>query len=125
MLRRFGILTIIALLSLLFLGMWLARQLRIDSALTVVVAGMVLRAFVMERENNMCGRFGATFNYSKLKTLWNLRGEIHEFGPRYTIAHVARRAGNYPEQRPQRIEVDALGTGAILDIGPIYRPAHD
>jgi putative SOS response-associated peptidase YedK len=34
----------------------------------------------------MCGRFGVTFNYRELKALWNLRGDVPDFGPRYNIA---------------------------------------
>jgi putative SOS response-associated peptidase YedK len=34
----------------------------------------------------MCGRFGASFHYRDLKVLWNLRGDLPEFGPRYNIA---------------------------------------
>jgi len=35
----------------------------------------------------MCGRFGATFQYRDIiKVLWNLRGDLPEFGPRYNIA---------------------------------------
>jgi len=34
----------------------------------------------------MCGRFGVTFQYRELKALWNLRGDLPQFGPRYNIA---------------------------------------
>ena len=34
----------------------------------------------------MCGRFGASFQYRNIKALWNLRGDLPEFGPRYNIA---------------------------------------
>jgi putative SOS response-associated peptidase YedK len=34
----------------------------------------------------MCGRFGASFQYRDIKVLWNLRGDLPEFGPRYNIA---------------------------------------
>ena len=34
----------------------------------------------------MCGRFGASFQYRDIKVLWNLRGDLPEFGPRYCIA---------------------------------------
>jgi putative SOS response-associated peptidase YedK len=34
----------------------------------------------------MCGRFGASFQYRDLMALWNLRGDLPEFGPRYNIA---------------------------------------
>jgi putative SOS response-associated peptidase YedK len=34
----------------------------------------------------MCGRFEATFQYRDLMALWNLRGDLPEFGPRYNIA---------------------------------------
>jgi len=34
----------------------------------------------------MCGRFGGTFQYRDIKVLWNLRGDLPEFGPRYNIA---------------------------------------
>jgi putative SOS response-associated peptidase YedK len=34
----------------------------------------------------MCGRFGASFQYRNIKVLWNLRGDLPEFGPRYNIA---------------------------------------
>ena len=34
----------------------------------------------------MCGRFGASFQYRDIKVLWNLRGDLPEFGPRYNVA---------------------------------------
>jgi putative SOS response-associated peptidase YedK len=34
----------------------------------------------------MCGRFGASFQDRELMALWNLRGDLPEFGPRYNIA---------------------------------------
>jgi len=35
----------------------------------------------------MCGRFGASFHYHRdLKALWNLRGDLPGFAPRYNIA---------------------------------------
>ena len=34
----------------------------------------------------MCGRFGASFQYRELKALWNLNGNLADFGPRYNLA---------------------------------------
>jgi putative SOS response-associated peptidase YedK len=49
-------------------------------------AGIAQPVFVRDQESNMCGRFGATFNYRNLKILWNLHGDLLDFGPRYNIA---------------------------------------
>ena len=55
----------------------------------------------------MCGRFGTTFNYTKLKALWNLRGDLFDFGPRYNIAPsqdvpVIVRNDEHNELKPMR-----------------------
>ncbi len=55
----------------------------------------------------MCGRFGASFQYRELKALWNLRGDLPEFGPRYNIAPsqevpVIMRSGSRNEIKPMR-----------------------
>jgi putative SOS response-associated peptidase YedK len=34
----------------------------------------------------MCGRFGASFQFRDIKALWNLRGDLPGFAPRYNIA---------------------------------------
>jgi putative SOS response-associated peptidase YedK len=55
----------------------------------------------------MCGRFGATFQYRDIKVLWNLRGDLPEFGPRYNIApsqevSIIVRNEDHNEAKPMR-----------------------
>ena len=55
----------------------------------------------------MCGRFGASFKYRDIKVLWNLRGDLPEFGPRYNIAPsqevpVIVRSEDHNEVKPMR-----------------------
>jgi putative SOS response-associated peptidase YedK len=55
----------------------------------------------------MCGRFGASFQYRELKALWNLRGDLPGFFPRYNVAPsqdvpVIVRRENRNELKPMR-----------------------
>jgi putative SOS response-associated peptidase YedK len=68
----------------------------------------------------MCDRFGASFCYRELMALWNLRGDLPEFGPRYNIAPSQLRNESRNEIKSMR-----WGLGAVVGARPFDRSAYD
>jgi putative SOS response-associated peptidase YedK len=75
----------------------------------------------------MCGRFGATFQYSDIKVRWNLYGDLASFAPRYNIAPsqnvpVIVRNEDRNELKPMRRGLAFVGAGPFNGSG---RPSGD
>jgi putative SOS response-associated peptidase YedK len=73
----------------------------------------------------MCGRFGASFQYRNIKVLWNLRGDLPEFGPRYNIAPSQEVLVIVRNEGRNELKQMHWGLGAVVGARPLNWSAYD